>query len=61
MSDFVAALGLVCVIEGLMFAAAPGAAKKAASNMIATPEGTLRGLGVAAAALGLLIVWLVRG
>lgn len=61
MNDFVAALGLVLAIEGLLFAGLPGSAKKAAENIVRTPEGTLRVLGVASAAIGVLLVWVVRG
>lgn len=55
-----AALGLLLAIEGLTFAAFPGAAKRAAAAIIEAPEGTLRIIGIAAAILGVLIVWLVR-
>ncbi|MGH6771653.1 MAG: DUF2065 domain-containing protein [Xanthobacteraceae bacterium] len=61
MSDFVVAIGLVLVIEGLIFAAFPGAAKRLAENALATPEMTLRIAGVVSAVLGVLTVWLVRG
>lgn len=61
MSDFLAALGLVFVIEGLIFAAFPGHAKKAMASVLETPEGALRVLGLAAAVIGLVVVWLVRG
>lgn len=61
MSDFLAALGLVFVIEGLIFAAFPGHAKKAMVSVLETPEGALRVLGLAAAVIGLVVVWLVRG
>ena len=36
MSDFIVALGLVLVIEGLIFAASPGAAKNAMAHNAAT-------------------------
>jgi uncharacterized protein YjeT (DUF2065 family) len=60
MSDFLAALGLVFVIEGLIFAAFPGHAKLAMKSVLETPEATLRGIGIAAAVIGLILVWLVR-
>jgi uncharacterized protein YjeT (DUF2065 family) len=31
------------------------------ANVLETPEGTLRIIGAASAALGLVVVWLVRG
>jgi len=45
MADFLVALGLVFVIEGLIFAA----------------DGLLRVVGIASAVLGVLLVWFVRG
>lgn len=60
MTDFLAALGLVFVIEGLMFAALPGHAKKAITSVLQTPEPTLRIIGIGSAVVGLAIVWLVR-
>jgi uncharacterized protein YjeT (DUF2065 family) len=61
MSDLVVAIGLVLAIEGLIFAAFPGAAKRLAQNAVETPEGSLRMAGVVSAVLGVLLVWLVRG
>lgn len=60
MTDFLAALGLVFVIEGLMFAALPGHAKKAITSVLQTPEPTLRLIGIGSAVVGLAIVWFVR-
>ena len=60
MSDFLAALGLVFVIEGLIFAAFPGHGKKAMQSVMETPDGMLRMIGLGSAVIGLLIVWLVR-
>lgn len=61
MSDFLAALGLVFVIEGLVFAAFPGQAKRAMTSVLETPDGTLRAIGLVSAVIGLAVVWLVRG
>ena len=61
MADFVAALGLVLVIEGLVFAAFPAASKRAMALMLETPESQLRAVGVVSAVLGVLVVWLARG
>ncbi len=61
MSDFLAAIGLVLVIEGLMFAAFPLGAKRAITAALAAPDGQLRVAGVVAAVIGVVIVWLVRG
>ena len=61
MSDFIVAIGLVFAIEGLIFAAFPGAAKRLAANALESPENALRIAGVVSAVLGISIVWLVRG
>ena len=60
MSDFLAALGLVFVIEGLIFAAFPDAAKKAMASVLQTQDMSLRLIGVGSAIVGLALVWLVR-
>jgi uncharacterized protein YjeT (DUF2065 family) len=60
MADFLAALGLVFVIEGLVFAAFPEQAKRAMASVVQTPEATLRAIGIGSAVVGLILVWLVR-
>ena len=61
MSDFVVGIGLVLVIEGLLFAALPGVAKRLAASALESPEGAMRVTGLASALLGTVLVWLVRG
>jgi uncharacterized protein len=61
MSDFLAALGLVFVIEGLIFAAFPAAAKRAMTSVLETQDVSLRVIGIGSALVGLILVWLVRG
>jgi uncharacterized protein YjeT (DUF2065 family) len=61
MSDFLAALGLVFVIEGLVFAAFPGPAKRAMESVLGTPDTSLRAIGIGSAVIGLVVVWLARG
>lgn len=60
MSDFLVALGLVCVIEGLFLAAFPRGAKRSMVAVLAIPNAPLRIAGIAAALIGIVIVWLVR-
>ena len=43
-----------------MFAAFPGAAKRAIASVLETPEPTLRIIGIGSAIIGLAVVWLVR-
>lgn len=61
MDDFLAAVGLVFVIEGLVFAAFPGPAKRAIESVMETPDASLRAIGIGSAVVGLVLVWLVRG
>jgi uncharacterized protein YjeT (DUF2065 family) len=61
MSDFLAAIGLVFVIEGLIFAAFPNSGKKAIASVLDTPDNLLRMIGLGSAVIGLLVVWLARG
>ncbi len=60
MNDFIAALGLVLVIEGLVYAAFPGAVIKMLEAVKEWSPSTLRLGGVAAIAIGVFVVWLVR-
>lgn len=61
MSDFLAALGLVLVIEGLLYGGFPGLAKRMARDVTEMPESTMRAIGLSVMAVGVVIVWLVRG
>ncbi len=61
MWDFIVAIGLVFVIEGLIFAASPAAAKKAMEHVLETPDGPLRIVGIASAVVGVILVWIARG
>ena len=61
MTDFLAAIGLVLVVEGLVYGGFPGLAKKLATEVLAMPENVLRTLGLVSIAIGVGVVWLVRG
>ncbi len=61
MSDLVAALGLVLVIEGMVWALAPGFGRRMLEAAAEMPEAKLRVAGAVAVAAGVLVVWLVRG
>jgi uncharacterized protein YjeT (DUF2065 family) len=60
-TDFLAAMGLVLVIEGLVYCGFPGLAKRLASEVLTTSESALRIGGLAAIAIGVGVVWMVRG
>jgi uncharacterized protein YjeT (DUF2065 family) len=61
MKDFLVAVGLVFVIEGLVFAAFPRLARRVVTVVTETPEPVLRGIGLGSAVLGLIFVWMMRG
>ncbi|MBX3532065.1 MAG: DUF2065 family protein [Rhizobiaceae bacterium] len=61
MGDLVAALGLVLVLEGLIYGAFPAFAKRLAAEVLTIPESALRIGGIAAMAVGVVVVWLIRG
>ncbi len=61
MADFLGALGLVFVIEGLVFAAFPAHAKRAMASVLETHDGPLRVIGIGSAGVGLIGGWLARG
>jgi uncharacterized protein len=60
MSDLGATIGLVLVLEGIIFAAFPLGAKRAMAAALDVPDGPLRIAGLASAIVGVVIVWLVR-
>lgn len=61
MSNLIVALGLVLVIEGMLWALAPGLGRKLLQAAAETPESNMRLVGAAAVALGVFVIWLVRG
>lgn len=65
MSDFltalVTALGLVLIIEGLMYAVFPNSVRRMMAIALGQPVSKLRIFGLIAAIIGLAIVTAVRG
>ena len=61
MGEFFVAIGLVLALEGLIFAAFPGAAKQAMASVLETPDAILRAVGIASAVIGIVVIWLFRG
>ncbi len=61
MSDLIVALGLVLVIEGLLWAAFPRAGRALLEAMASTDEGVVRLAGAISIACGVAVVWWVRG
>ncbi len=60
MQDFLTALGLVLVIEGLLYAAAPEFMLRMVEELRRMPQSALRIVSLIAAAGGLLLGWAVR-
>ena len=61
MADFATALALVLVIEGLLYALFPEAMQRMMLIALEAPPTVLRNGGLAAAILGFIVVWLIRG
>jgi len=59
--DLLVGIGLVLVIEGVLWAAFPRLAVSLLKAAMVTSEGKLRGAGLAAAFAGLALVWIARG
>jgi uncharacterized protein YjeT (DUF2065 family) len=61
MSDLVVGLGLVLVIEGLLWALVPNLAARLLEAAASVPQNSLRIAGWSSVLLGLGLVWLIRG
>ena len=61
MTDFLAALGLVLVIEGVLYALFPDGMKRFVRLALEMPPAAMRAAGLFSAILGLVVVWLARG
>jgi uncharacterized protein YjeT (DUF2065 family) len=61
MSDFTTALALVLVLEGLLWALMPDGMKRAAMLALSLENSQLRNGGLAIAAVGVFLIWLMRG
>ena len=61
MTEFLVALGLVFVIEGLVFAAFPGRPSGRRRACWKPRTGRCASIGIGSAVIGLVLVWLVRG
>ena len=59
-TDFLVGLGILFVLEGLMFAASPAWMRRAMKSALATPDNLLRIVGLGSAVVGLLLIWFVR-
>jgi uncharacterized protein YjeT (DUF2065 family) len=60
MRDLWTALALVLVIEGALYALFPEGMKRVAARAVLVPPQALRLAGLAAACIGVVLVWIVR-
>jgi uncharacterized protein YjeT (DUF2065 family) len=58
--ELVAAFGLALAIEGILCASFPDGMKRAMMDAAASPRDRMRVVGLAAAAVGVVIVWIAR-
>jgi uncharacterized protein YjeT (DUF2065 family) len=61
LTDFLAALGLAIVIEGLVYAAFPEQMKKWLLQLSGQSAARIRAVALVCAAVGLVLLWMVRG
>jgi uncharacterized protein YjeT (DUF2065 family) len=59
-ADLLIGVGLLFVLEGLIFAASPTWMRRAMRSALETPDNVLRAVGIGSAVAGLLLIWLVR-
>ena len=59
-ADLLIGVGVLFVLEGLIFAASPNWMRRAMKSALATPDNVLRIVGLVSAVLGLLLIWFVR-
>ena len=57
-ADFLIGVGVLFVLEGLMFAASPAWMRRAMKSALATPDNILRAVGIGSAVAGLILIWI---
>lgn len=60
MAEIILALGLVLVVEGLVYVLAPSLVERLLEMLRALPEEQRRTAGMAALALGVALIWLAH-
>jgi uncharacterized protein YjeT (DUF2065 family) len=58
--DFLIGIGILLVLEGILFAASPAFMRKAMKSALATPDHILRAVGIGSAVAGLILIWFIR-
>ncbi|NEW87958.1 MULTISPECIES: DUF2065 domain-containing protein [Rhodopseudomonas] len=59
-ADLLIGVGLLFVLEGLIFAASPNWMRRAMKSALETPDNILRAVGIGSAVAGLILIWAVR-
>jgi uncharacterized protein YjeT (DUF2065 family) len=59
LAEVLAGVAVVLAVEGLLYAVAPGAMRRAIASLAALPDDRLRIGGLAAAGLGIALAWLL--
>ena len=60
-NTIIAALGLLLIFEGLLYAIFPTTMKKIIKKMLNSSEETLKWSGITSAVFGLILIWFVKG
>lgn len=60
MKDFLTAVGLLLVLEGVLYALFPSGMQRLMSQALELSPAVLRTGGILAAVLGFVVVWLIR-
>lgn len=60
-TDIITGIALVLVIEGLVYALAPSLVERALEAMREIPLSTRRVVGLGLVAVGVVLLWLIRG
>ncbi|MFN3624316.1 MAG: DUF2065 domain-containing protein [Hyphomicrobium sp.] len=61
MADLIVGIGLVLVIEGLLWALVPNFAERLMEAAASVPQSSLRLAGWTSVLIGLGLVWMIRG
>jgi len=58
--DLLVGVGVMLVLEGLLFTALPNWMRSAMKSVLSSPDNLLRAVGLVSAVVGLILIWLVR-
>jgi uncharacterized protein YjeT (DUF2065 family) len=61
MQDLLAAICVAFVIEGILYALFPEAMRRFITQVLGLPENQVRVMGLVAAGIGILGLWIIRG